>query len=120
MHDRRYRFIDPFSDRLPRLSRARRREILRLSRLAGGDLFSNARFARFARVRHATSRDPHFDSGVPSPLGSASANRAVDDADLAVRFGNRSACLPHALPVVPTGAGPVSTSMSCTGQKVDV
>jgi hypothetical protein len=46
-------------------------------------------------------------------LGSPSAHRALDNADLALRFGHGRACLSHALQMVPTAE-------SCVRRLVDV
>ena len=83
------------------LSRARRGKILRLYRAHGVDLFSDVDLTHPARLRHTPAR--HYDarSRFPAPLGPASTNRALDDADLALRVGHRRACLPHALQMVP-------------------
>jgi len=64
VHDRGGHFIGAISDRLHCLSRPRWRKVVRLSRMAGGDLFSDVGFARSARVRDAASRYFNTHPGV--------------------------------------------------------
>jgi hypothetical protein len=40
-------------------------------------------------------------------MGSSQADRALDDADLALRFGHRRAGLPDALKMVPASGAPI-------------
>ena len=69
--------------------------------------FSNAGDARFARLRHPSAGRSHPDSGFSAPLGQASPDRQMDDADLALRFRHRRARLFDALSMV-------SATESCT------
>ena len=101
VHDRGHHFIDLFSRRLHCLSRSCRRKIVRLSRMAGCDLLSDIGFACSAGIRDLAARDPNSDSGFSPPVGSTSPAWPVDDADLALRFGDRRACLSDALQMVP-------------------
>jgi hypothetical protein len=60
-------------------------------------LFCNADLARPARFRHPSARHLHTGSGVSAALGTPYAHRALDDADLALRFSHRRAGLFHGL-----------------------
>src|SRR6476620_12589895 len=90
-------FPPPFFSLAISLSHSRRGKIFRLSRLAGSNLFSNAGDPRFARLRHPSAGHSHPDSGISAPLGQASPDRQMDDADLALRFRHRRARLFDAL-----------------------
>ena len=113
MHDRGHHFIDPVPRRLRRLPCARWRKIIRLHRLDSRDLFSDVSFARSSRVRHVAASDPDAYSGVSTPLGPASTHWPLDDANLALCFGDGRARLFDALQMVPT-------TESCTRALVDV
>lgn len=100
MHDCRDHFIDPVPDRLYRLSRPCRREVIRLPRLAGGGLLSDTRFTRSPRLRHPAASDPYAHPRLRATVGPTSAHRPMDDADLALCLGNRRSRVPDALQMV--------------------
>ena len=97
VHDHSPLLVCLFSDWLHHLSRARWREIFRIYRLARGVLLSDPSLARSAGVCDAAVG--HFDacSGFSSPMGPAQADRALDDPNLALRFGYGSSRLLNAL-----------------------
>ena len=66
-------------------------------------LFSNIGFACSARFCDPASRDYDAHSGFPSPMGSAQANRALDDPNLALCLIHRCACVLDALQMVSPG-----------------
>src|SRR5262249_58034860 len=69
---------------------------------ARGHLLSDPGLARPAGLHDAAVG--HFDacSGFSSPMGPASADRALDDPNLALRVRHRSSRLFNALPMVPS------------------
>jgi hypothetical protein len=117
MYDHRSGFLDLFPDGLHHLSRERRRKIFGIHRLDRGDLFSDIGLARAACFCDAAFGDRDACSGFPSPMGSAQANRALDDSDLALCLGHRRGCVFNALQVVPSGN---VMPKSCTWPLVDV
>src|ERR1041384_2240023 len=111
VHDRRPRRVDRFPDRLHCLSRARRREILRLPRSDRMDLFPGFDHAHLARIRHPAARHRHTRPGFPTPLGSTSPYRPLDNADLALRLRPRLSLLYDALSLVPAEIMPASLGL---------
>jgi hypothetical protein len=113
VHDHSGDFIHGFSRRLYRLPCARRRKILWVHRMDRGDLFSAPGFARSARVRDRAAGGHYAHSGLPSPVGSALPDCALDGTDLALRLNHGGARLLDALQMV-------SAWKSCTWPLVDV
>ena len=108
-------FFVALSRLLPDLSLLHGRKIdaLLRRRRYRGHLFHDIDLAHPARLRHAAAGHHDARPGFSSPLGSSPAHRAMDDADLALRFGDGRACLPHALQMVPAAE-------SCVRRLVDV
>ena len=71
------------------------------------DLLSDIGFARSPRLCHVASGDFDAHSGFSSPVGSPSADCALDDPDLALRFRHWGVRLFNALQMV-------SAVKSCT------
>ena len=97
LHGRCHCFFDLFPGRLHGLSCPCRRKIVRIHGLDGRHLFSASGFARSARLCHPAPGDPDAGPGFSTPLGPASADGALDHADLALCFGYRGVCLFDAL-----------------------
>ena len=99
MHDYCRDFVHNFFGRVRHLSRARWRKIDAFRGPGNGTsaLFRDVDFARPARLHDITLGDFNAHSSVSPPLGSASADRAVDDSNLALCFNNRCAGLSDAL-----------------------
>src|SRR5437868_939345 len=112
MYDRRSHHLDCVSDRLCGVPCTGRREVIGLYRLAGSNLFPDPGIACSARVRHVTPGYFDANSGISAPLGPAPPDGAVDYADLALRFGDRSICVPNALSLVPARAPAKATTPS--------
>src|SRR5262249_51405843 len=93
VHDHSADLICLLSDWLHHLSCARWGEILRIHRLARGDLLPYAGFARSAGVCDLAASDFDAHAGFSPPMGPARADSALDGADLALRLGYRGACL---------------------------
>jgi len=100
MHDYGGNFIDVFSHGLHCLSSARRREIVRVHRMAGCCLLPDPGDACSARIRNFAIGDRHARSGFSSPLGSASAYCSFDAPNLALCLGYGRVYLPYALQMV--------------------
>src|SRR5436853_428814 len=81
--------LDGFSGRLRRFPFAGGRKVVRLSRLAGGDLLSSFGVAHFAGLRHLAPGDSDLSPGISTPVGSPPPDWPVDNADLALCFGHR-------------------------------
>ena len=115
MHDHSGDFIDIFSGRVHRLSRARWRKIdaFHSARDGAPALFRNVDFTRPARLRDVALGDFDPHSGVSPPLGPPSAHRTVDDPNLALCLSDRGAGVFDALQMV-------SFAKSCTRPLVDV
>jgi len=102
VHDHSPLLVCLFSDWLHHLSCARWREIFRIHRLDRGGLLSDPRLARSAGVCDATVGRFDACSGFSSPMGPTQAGRALDNPNLAVRFGYGRSSLFSALPMVPS------------------
>ena len=115
VHDHSRDFIDIFSSWLHRIPRTCGRKIdgVYSARNRAAALFRDVDFAHPARVRDVALGDFNAHSSVSPPLGSASAYRALDDANLALCFNHRCACLSNALQMV-------SSAKPCTWTVVDV
>jgi hypothetical protein len=111
VHDHGLDRVHWFSRRLHRVSLGGGREILRLQRIDRLDLFSNPDHARLTRVHHAAAGDRYPRAGFSAALGQTSPPRPLDDADLALRFGDRRARLFHALSLVPAAIRPVQLEL---------
>jgi hypothetical protein len=103
LHDYCTDFLYLFPSKLHRLSRTRGREIHPLQRGRSGceHLFPNVDLTHLSRICDVATGDRDSHSGVSTSMGSASADRSLDHADLAVCFCNRGTGLSHALQVVP-------------------
>src|SRR5438874_3408060 len=115
LHDHGGDFIDIFSGRVHRLSRARWRKIdaFHSARDGPSALFRNVDFARPARLCDAALGNFNPHSGSSPPLGPPSAHRALDDPNLALCVSDRGAGVFDALQMV-------SSAKSCTRPLVDV
>jgi hypothetical protein len=102
VHDHSPHLVCLFSDWLRHLSCARWREIVRIRRLARGGLLSDPGLARPAGVCDPAAGDLDTCSSFSSPMGSARADRALDDPNLALRVGYRRFRLFNALQMVPS------------------
>jgi hypothetical protein len=102
VHDNSSGLVCLFSDWLYHLSCARRREIFRIHRLARGGLLSGPGLACPAGLCDAAAGDFDTRSRFSSPMGSAHADRALDDPNLALRVGHRGSRLFNALQMVPS------------------
>ena len=113
MHDCGTDLIDRFLGRLHHLSRARRRKIVGLYWMDRCYLLPDAGFACSSCLCDAAFGDFDTHSGFPSPVGSTSAHRPLDDTNLALCLCHRCACVYDALQMV-------SSAKSCTRPLVDV
>jgi len=115
MHDHSGDFIDIFSGRVHRLSRARWRKIdaFHSARDGAPALFRNVDFTRPARLRDVALGDFDPHSGVSPTVGPPSAHCALDDPNLALCLSDRGAGVFDALQMV-------SFAKSCTRPLVDV
>ena len=100
MHDRSRDLVGLFFGRLHYLSRPGRRKIFGIHRLDRGRLLPDTGFARSACLCHIASGDFDACSSFSAPMGSAQADRTLDDPDLALRFCDRRTRLFNALQVV--------------------
>ena len=78
------------------------REIFGIHWLARGGLLPDAGLARSSGICDVTVGHSYAHSGFSSPMGSARANRALDNAHLALRLYHRSARVLNALQMVPS------------------
>jgi hypothetical protein len=103
VYDQRRNFLGLFSDGLYYLSRERRRKIFGIHRVDRRNLLSDTGIARSACFCDSPSGDYHARSGFSPQVGSAQANSALDDPNLALRLSHRGVRVPNALQVVSAG-----------------